>query len=354
MSPPDQSEGAAGGNVPTSAEARPRRDFLAVVVRFQSLIGLALVLAGGVAFSPVRRGTLLFLAPDNVANIIRAVSETGIIALGMTFVIITGGIDLSVGALLGLSSVLTATLLVNLEWGVLPTLAGVLAAGTLFGMAQGLISARFRLEAFIVTLAGLQVARGLALVISHNQYINITFGDGPGLAPPAFAVLGTRLFGNVVPVATLVFLTLAVIATVVLNTTRFGRYVFAVGGNERASRLSGIPVGRVRVAVYGLTGFMSAAAGIVHAGQFSFGSPNDGAGYELTAIAAVVIGGTSLFGGAGTMVGTIAGSIMLGALANILQLNNISAALQLLATGAIIVLAAVLQAIVGRRDGSAR
>jgi len=289
-----------------------------------------------------------------VANIIRAVSETGIIALGMTFVIITGGIDLSVGALLGLSSVLTATLLVNLGWGVLPTLVGVLAAGTLFGMAQGLISARFRLEAFIVTLAGLQVARGLALVISHNQYINISFGEGAGLAPPAFAVLGTRLFGNVVPVATLVFLALAVIATVVLNTTRFGRYVFAVGGNERASRLSGIPVARVRVTVYGLTGFMSAAAGIVHAGQFSFGSPNDGAGYELTAIAAVVIGGTSLFGGAGTMVGTIAGSIMLGALANILQLNNISAALQLLATGAIIVLAAVLQAIVGRREGSAR
>ena len=121
-------------------------------------------------------------------------------------------------------------------------------------------------------------------------------------------MLGTRLFGNVVPVATLVFLMLAVVATVALNTTRFGRYVFAVGGNERASRLSGIPVGRVRVAVYGITGFMSAAAGIVHAGQFSFGSPNDGAGYELTAIAAVVIGGTSLFGGAGTMVGTIAGS----------------------------------------------
>ncbi len=353
MTPSDNTEAATPGGVPAQAE-RPRRDILAVVVRFQSLIGLALVLAGGIAFSPVRRGTLLFLAPDNVANIIRAVSETGIIALGMTFVIITGGIDLSVGALLGLSSVLTATLLVNGGWGVLPTLAAVLAAGTLFGMAQGVISTRFRLEAFIVTLAGLQIARGLALVISHNQYINISYGEGAGLAPQAFAVLGTRLFGNVVPVATLVFLALAVIATVLLNTTRFGRYVFAVGGNERASRLSGIPVGQVRIAVYGLTGFMSAAAGIVHAGQFSFGSPNDGAGYELTAIAAVVIGGTSLFGGAGTMVGTIAGSIMLGALANILQLNNISAALQLLATGAIIVLAAVLQAIVGRRDGSGR
>ncbi len=340
---------------PTPAtRSAARRDPLALIVRFQSVIGLVLVLIGGIVFSPVRRGSLLFLAPDNIANIVRAISETGIIALGMTFVIITAGIDLSVGAALGLASVLTATLMVNLGWGIAPTLIAVVLAGAAFGAAQGAISTRFRLEAFIVTLAGLQVARGLALVVSHNQYINISYGDGPGLAPPAFAMLGERLFGNTVPVATLVFLALAVVATFVLNTTRFGRYVFAVGGNERAARLSGIPVASVRIAVYALTGLASAIAGIVHAGQFSFGSPNDGEGYELTAIAAVVIGGTSLFGGAGTMIGTIAGSIMLGALANILQLNNINAALQLLATGAIIVVAAVLQAIVGRREGTMR
>ena len=340
--------------VEAGRERRIWRDPLAVIVRFQSVIGLVLVIAGGIVFSPVRHGQLLFLAPDNIANIVRAISETGIISLGMTFVIITGGIDLSVGAALGLASVLTATLMVNFGWGIAPTLVAVLAAGIAFGAVQGLISNRFRLEAFIVTLAGLQVARGLALVISHNQYINISYGDQPGLAPQAFSILGERLFNNTVPVATVVFLVLAVIATLVLNTTRFGRYVFAVGGNERAARLSGIPVALVKIAVYAITGFTAAAAGIVHAGQFSFGSPNDGAGYELTAIAAVVIGGTSLFGGAGTMIGTIAGSIMLGALANILQLNNINAALQLLATGAIIVVAAVLQALVGRREGSMR
>ncbi len=332
---------------------RKRRDLLAVVVRFQSLIGLVLVVAGGIAFSPVRHGHLLFLAPDNVANIVRAISETGIIALGMTFVIITAGIDLSVGALLGLSSVLTATLLTS-GWGIAATLVAVLAAGAAFGIVQGAISVRFRLEPFIVTLAGLQVARGLALVVSENKYINISYGEGAGLAPPAFSVLGDRLFGNTIPVATLVFLALAVIATLVLNLTRFGRYVYAVGGNERAARLSGVPVARIKVAVYAITGFASAAAGIVHAGQFSFGSPNDGGGYELTAIAAVVIGGTSLFGGSGSMIGTIAGSIMLGALANILQLNDVNAALQLLATGAIIVLAAVLQSLVGRRDAAGR
>jgi ribose transport system permease protein len=330
------------------------RDPLALIVRFQSIIGLVLVLIGGVVFSPVRHGQLIFLSPDNIANIIRAISETGIIALGMTFVIITAGIDLSVGAMLGLNSVLTAMLMTTTTLGLVPTLLVVLLAGTAFGTLQGLIAIRFRLESFIVTLAGLQMARGLALILSGNVYINISYGDGPGLAPPVFALLGDRLFHNVVPVATLVFVALAVVATIVLNTTRFGRYVFAVGGNERAARLSGIPVARVKVAVFAITGFAAAAAGIVHAGQFNFGSANDGAGYELTAIAAVVIGGTSLFGGAGSMIGTIAGSVMLGALANILQLNNVNASLQLLATGAIIVLAAALQTMVGRREGSMR
>jgi len=334
--------------------AARRFDPLALVVRFQSIIGLVLVLIGGVAFSPVRHGQIIFLSPDNIANIIRAISETGIIALGMTFVIITAGIDLSVGAMLGLNSVLTAMLMTTAQLGLIPTILLVLLAGTTFGALQGLISIKFRLEPFIVTLAGLQMARGLALILSGNVYINISYGDGPGLAPPIFALLGERLFNNVVPVATLVFLALAIVATIVLNVTRFGRYVFAVGGNERAARLSGIPVARVKVAVFAITGFAAAAAGIVHAGQFSFGSANDGAGYELTAIAAVVIGGTSLFGGAGSMVGTIAGSVMLGALANILQLNNVNASLQLLATGAIIVLAAALQTLVGRREGMTR
>lgn len=330
---------------------RPRFNPLAVLVRFQSLIGLVVVILGGIAFSPRRHGIVLFLTPDNVANIIRSISETGIIALGMTFVIIAAGIDLSVGAVLGLSSVLTASLLINYGWGILPTIVTVLIAGTLFGTMQGVISTRFRLQPFIVTLAGLQAARGLALVASGNNYINIAYGHGPGLAPPAFGVLGDRLFSNTLPVASLVFLLLAAVAAVVLNTTRFGRYVYAVGGNERAARLSGIPVHWVKTAVYAITGLASAVAGVVHAGQFSFGGPNDGAGYELTAIAAVVIGGTDLFGGEGSMVGTIAGSVMLGALANVLQLNDVSAAMQLLATGAIIVAAAALQSFVGRRDG---
>jgi ribose transport system permease protein len=338
---------AAPARVSAAPPAAWRRiDLFAIAVRFQSVIGLILVAIGGIIFSPRRHGLILFLAPDNMANIVRAVSETGIIAVGMTFVIITAGIDLSVGALLSLSSVLTATIMTTAGWGLIPTILFVVACGAAFGAVQGLISTRFRLEPFIVTLA--------ALVISGNQYINISYGEGPGLAPPVFAILGDRLFNNIVPVATLVFVVVAAIATFVLNFTRFGRYVFAVGGNERAARLSGVPVTAVKISVYAITGLVSAIAGIVHAGQFNFGSANDGTGYELTAIAAVVIGGTSLFGGAGSMVGTVAGAVMLGALANVLQLNNINAALQLLATGAIIVLAAVLQSLVRRREGLGR
>lgn len=333
---------------PTRSTARPHRDLLSYLIRFQSLLGLILVVGAGIAFSPRRHGHILFLAPDNVANIIRSISETGILALGMTFVIIAAGIDLSVGAVLGLCSVLSATLMVNEGWGLGSTLSVVVATGVIFGAVQGLIATKFRIQAFIVTLAGLQVARGLSLIASNNAFININYGTGPGNAPPAFGILGARI-GGVFPVATLVFLVLAVIAAFLLNNTRYGRYVIAVGGNEKAARLSGIPVSAIKVSVYALTGFASAVAGIVHAGQFSFGSPNDGTGYELNAIAAVVIGGTDLFGGAGSMVGTIAGAIMLGALANILQLNDVSAAMQLLATGAIIVIAAALQTyVVGR------
>ena len=241
----DEKISAAGA--PVTAAPRKHRDPLALIVRFQSLIGLVLVAIGGIIFSPRRHGEILFLNPDNIANIVRAVSETGIIAIGMTFVIITAGIDLSVGAVLGLSSVVTASMMISGGFGLIPTILAVLAMGIVFGAIQGTISTRFRLEPFIVTLAGLQAARGLALVVSGNQYINISYGDGPGLAPPVFAVLGERLFNNTVPVATLVFIAFAAIATVVLNTTRFGRYVFAVGGNERAARISGVPVSMVKI-----------------------------------------------------------------------------------------------------------
>ena len=321
---------------------------LSLLVRFQSVLGLVLVLLGGIAFSPRHNGAILFLTADNLANIVRSVSETGIIAVGMTFVIIAGGIDLSVGAVLGLAGILVARLMVDGGWGAVAAIAAVLVAGLVFGLVQGAVSTTMRIQAFVVTLAGLQLARGLARIISGDKFISIGYGHGPGLAPPSFAVLGDRV-GQVLPVSALVFLAVGAAASVVLNTTRFGRHVFAVGGNERAARLSGINVRRIKIATFAICGLTAALSGILDAGQLNFANPNSGTGYELAAIAAVVIGGTSLFGGEGTVVGTLAGALLLGSLNNILQLNNVNANLQLVVTATIIVAAAALQNLASRR-----
>jgi len=319
------------------------------LIRFQSLLGLVLVLVGGIIFSPERNGEILFLSADNLANIVRSVSETGIIAVGMTFVIIAGGIDLSVGAVLGLSGVLVARLMIDWNYGTAVAIVIVLIAGLLFGVFQGLVSNYLRIQAFIVTLAGLQLARGLARIISGDKFINISFGNGRKQAPSSFSVLGDRIFGGVLPVSALIFLGVGIIGSIVLNTTRFGRHVFAVGGNERAARLSGINVRYVKIVTFAICGVTAALSGILDAGQLAFANPDSGTGYELTAIAAVVIGGTSLFGGEGTVVGTLAGALLLGSLNNILQLNNINANLQLIVTATIIVLAAALQHLASRR-----
>lgn len=348
--------GAAGSIPPPSIGARPGpggrlraggRDRLRQLVRFQSVLGLVLVFVGGIIFSPRLDGQLLFLTVDNLANIIRAVSETGIIAVGMTFVIIAGGIDLSVGAVLGLAGITVSSLMVKSGFGTAGAVALVLLIGLAFGVTQALVSTRFGIQAFIVTLAGMQVARGSARLTSNDQFININYGDGPGNAPVSFSHFGDRVLA-VFPVSALIFLGVSAVGIVLLNTTRFGRHVFAVGGSERAARLAGINVNRVKIIAFALCGLLAALAGIVHAGQLNFASPDDGVGFELTAIAAVVIGGTSLFGGAGTVVGTIAGALLLGSLNNILQLNNVNADIQLVATGLIVAGAAALQTFVRR------
>jgi ribose transport system permease protein len=163
-------------------------------------------------------------------------------------------------------------------------------------------------------------------------------------------VLNERLLGGLLPVPALIFITVGLIAIFVLRRTTFARHVYAIGGNERAARLSGVPVARVKVAVFAIAGFLAALAGIIHAGQLNQGSPNDGAGYELDAIAAVVIGGTSLMGGSGSVAGTLAGALLLGILNNILALNNVDANVQLLIKGLVIVAAAALLALRGRSE----
>ncbi|GAB3371736.1 ABC transporter permease [Amycolatopsis echigonensis] len=319
------------------------RAVLAAVFRFQSVFGLVLVFAAAIVFSPHRGGELVFLGSGNLFNVVRAISEIGIIAVGMTLVILVGGIDLSVGSVMGLASVGVALLLTSGGWGLVPGVLMVLALGFGFGLLQGIASARFRIQSFIVTLAGMQIARGIARMWSGGEGVSITYGDGPGQAPVPFSLLGERTFGGVVPIPALFFVVVAALAVLVLRASAFSRHVYAIGGNEKAAVLSGVPVIRVKVLVFGLCGLLAALAGIVHAGQYNFGGPNDGTGYELNAIAAVVIGGTSLSGGRGSVSGTVAGALLVGVLDNILQLNDIDSNVQLIVVGVVIVLAAGLQ-----------
>ncbi|ATY11327.1 ABC transporter permease [Amycolatopsis sp. AA4] len=319
------------------------RVVLAAVFRFQSVFGLVLVFAAAIVFSPHRDGELVFLGSGNLFNVVRAISEIGIIAVGMTLVILVGGIDLSVGSVMGLASVGVALLLTSGGWGLVPGVLLVLALGFGFGLLQGIASARFRIQSFIVTLAGMQIARGIARMWSGGEGVSITYGTGPSQAPVPFSLLGERTFGGVVPIPALFFAVVAALAVLVLRASAFSRHVYAIGGNEKAAVLSGVPVIRVKVLVFGLCGLLAALAGIVHAGQYNFGGPNDGTGYELNAIAAVVIGGTSLSGGRGSVSGTVAGALLVGVLDNILQLNDIDANVQLIVVGVVIVLAAGLQ-----------
>jgi len=324
-------------------EGRRGNDVIAQLFKFQSLFGLILVFVAAVILSPRKNGALLFLDSDNLFNVVRSVSETGILAVGMTLVILIGGIDLSVGSVLGLASVGASVLLVEDGLGVIPASLLVLAIGLGFGLLQGVASAKFGIQAFIVTLAGMQIARGLARIWSDGQGVSITYGDAPGQAPVMFSLLGERTFNGLVPVPAVIFVVVAVLAAVLLRVSAFSRHIYAIGGNEKAARLSGVPVVRVKVAVFGICGLLAALAGIVHAGQLNFGGPNDGSMYELDAIAAVVIGGTSLSGGRGTMLGTVAGALLVGVLRNILALNNVDSNIQLLIVGLVIVLAAGLQ-----------
>jgi ribose transport system permease protein len=314
-----------------------------VVFRFQSLFGLVAVFIAAIVFSPSRDGELLFLSSGNLFNVVRAMSEIGIIAVGMTFVILIGGIDLSVGAVLGLAAVGSAVLLVENDFSLIPAVLIVLLTGVLFGLLQGVATTLFKIQAFIVTLAGLQIARGLARIWSGGQGVAIAYGDGPGEAPVAFSLLGERTFNGLVPVPALIFVVVAVLAILFLRGSAFSRHVYAIGGNEKAARLSGVPVTRVKIIVFGISGFLAALAGIIHAGQLNQGSPNDGSTYELDAIAAVVVGGTSLSGGRGSVLGTVAGALLLGVLNNILALNSVDPNVQLLIKGLVIVVAAGLQ-----------
>jgi ribose transport system permease protein len=317
--------------------------------RAQSVLGLLIVLGIALITSPrASDGSLVFLDPGNLTDILRQVSVIGILSLGMTFVILTAGIDLSVGSLLALSSSIVALALTRslfpwpLPWAVLGAAVLAMAATTLAGFTSGLIIAKVRIQPFIVTLAMMIGVRGLARSITSNTNIDIGFGDDSA------ALFARGLSSKAVVIGS--FAILSVILLVLLTRTVFGRYVRAVGDNEKAALYAGLPIGRIKIWAYTLSGLLSGYAGLLHTAQNHQGSPNAGMSYELEAIAAVVIGGTHLAGGQGSIGGTIVGTLIMGVLTNILRLNNVDSNLELILKAIIIVAAVWLQQRGGNRS----
>jgi ribose transport system permease protein len=308
--------------------------------RRAGLFGLAAVVGLAIVFSPNRGGRLVFLDLGNLTDILRQVAEKGILAAGMTPVIISGGIDLSVGSVLALAATTSAWLLMHGDFGVASTVALVLGVGAALGLLNGALVSAWRIQPFIVTLATMSAARGVARYVSGGAAIPMAFGQGG--APTAFQALAGPIVPFVPAPAVLFLLSVAAIH-VMLSSLPLGRYVYAIGDNEAAARLSGLRVGREKTLVYVVCGGLAALAGLVHCAQLEQGNPNDGVAYELDAIAAVVIGGTSLAGGVGTAGGTLVGTLIIGVINNSMGLNNIDANLQLILKGAIILGAVWLQ-----------
>lgn len=274
-----------------------------------------------------------FLTYTNIVNILRQISVVGIMAIGMTFVIATGGIDLSVGAVLALTGVISTSLVVDGSQTplALAILAG-LGVGLLCGMFSGVFIAKLGVPEFIATLATMTIARGLCYVYTDGRPIT-GFRDD-------YKVIGGGSVG-VMPIPVLIFIVIIIIGIILLNFSKFGRQVLAVGGNEKAAIVSGINAARIKFICYALSGLASAIAGIVLSSRTQTGQPAAGEGNELDAITAVVIGGASLSGGSGSIIGTVIGMLIIGVMTNGLDLLNVSSYYQEVIKG-IIILVAVL------------
>lgn len=291
-----------------------------------TFFGLLLIFAVFAVLNPV------FLTAPNLINILQQSSINACIALGMTFVIISGGIDLSVGPTAAVSAIVGATLMIA---GVPIPLAvmGAIATGMACGLFNGSLVALAGLQPFIVTLGGLSLYRALALIFTGGNPI---FG-----IPPEFrAAINGLVFGAPVPV--IIVAVIAAILWVVLNRSPLGEYILAVGGNPEAARIAGVPVARTKITVYVLSGGLAAVAALILTGRLGAADPTMGNLWELDAIAAAAIGGASLMGGKGSVIGTLMGAVILGGLRNGLTLMNVQAFYQLLATGIIIIVAMLI------------
>jgi galactofuranose transport system permease protein len=281
-----------------------------------------------------------FLTPENLLNVLRQNSMLGLVALGMTFVILTGGIDLSVGALLAVAGVVAAKLAPQ---GSLVGLLGGVAVAALLGLINGTLITKARIQPFIVTLAMMIAARGAALAATAEQSVSL------GSGATGLVWLGRGSIGPV-PVPVVLFLLAYAVGWAALRYTRFGRYVFAIGDSEEAARLMGLPADRIVIATYALSGALAGLAGVVLAARLGAGQPVAGTGWELDAIAAVVVGGTLLTGGQGGAGSTLIGVLLLGVIFNLFNLEGtISPWWQWVMRGVFLLLVVVVQGRLQRR-----
>jgi len=316
---------------------RGNADIGEILSRLKSLIALVLMIVVMSLLSD------RFLAAENALTILRQISRNICLSIGMTLVILTAGIDLSVGSILALSGAVTAGLLKNgieipqfnalIQFSLLGAVLGGLLIGLLLGMFNGVMVTRFRVPPFVATLGMLSIGRGLTMLWTGGFPIT-------GLGE-SFAVIGTG-FCLGIPMPVWISAGLVALFVLITRKTRFGRHVYAVGGSERAARLAGLRVNRIKLGVYALCGVLSAVGGLIVTSRLDSAQPNAGLGYELDSIAAVVIGGTSLSGGRGTILGTVLGCLIIGVLNNGLFLLNVSPFWQQVIKGFVILLAVVI------------
>lgn len=321
-----------------------KNDRLAYILR---IAGAAAILIALVVIVDVASHGL-FLQPSNIVRVLRQITYNCILGVGQTFVIITSGIDLSVGSLVALTGVVAALFANSMHLSGFPLIAATLlvavAVGALAGWVNALPVVKLNLPPFITTLAMLEMALGASFILAHGRPVGLQSSDfqNTGIGSFLGSVTSAAHLPSI-PIPVIWMLVVIVAASVLLQRTRFGRYVFAIGGNEEAARLAGINVGRVKTLVYVISGVCAAIVGFLYMALFSSGSPQTGTGDELLeSIAAVVVGGTSLTGGRGSIVGTFFGALLIGVLYNAMNLLNVDSYLQKVLLGAVILAAVVL------------
>ena len=301
-----------------------------LLIKYKSLLGLVLLIAVVSILNPA------FLSAKNIMNILRQTSVNAVIAAGMTFVILTGGIDLSVGSILGISGAVCASLLVSGQ-NVVVAVISALVVGAIVGFLNGFIISKGKLQPFIATLATMTVLKGLTLVYTNGN--PITLGSNE-LAMSFGKIGGGTILG--IPTPAMIMIVVFMVCYYILHNTRIGRYTYALGSNEEATKLSGLNTDKIKIWVYTMSGILASVAGIIITSRLYSAQPTAGNSYELDAIAAVVLGGTSLTGGKGKISKTIVGALIMGVLSNALNLLDVSSYYQMMVKGVVILIAVLL------------